>query len=129
MKPIFLISILIFLPLFSVNTLAAAPTCQLHNGSPYCSYNGKVQRIYVNASNLILVYFDTPIDPTIPQSHGYDVTNGGAGAIAISENPEFAKLFYSTALAAQASGRNISIQMRNNVSSYLKIDRIWLSAP
>ncbi|MCE9687161.1 hypothetical protein LZP73_13260 [Shewanella sp. AS16] len=66
------------------------------------------------------------MDPANAGVAGFTVTNGGAAAISISADSEFAKLFYSTALAAQASNRDVTIQMRGNIGSYLKIDRIWL---
>ncbi len=106
----------------------AKPTCQDHPSGPYCSYTGKVASIYVNTSNTILVYFDAPVDVSLANSFGMNITNSVAAAVS-NENPEFAKMFYSTALTAQASGRAISIQMRGNHGGYLKIDRIWLAAP
>ena len=119
---------LILLMLFSIGTaFGGTPTCQLYNGvSPYCSYVGYVSRIYVNASDQILLYFDTPLASGAASSVGFSATSTTAGVVRISENPEFAKLFYSTALAAQASKRKVTIQMRNNFGSYLKMDRIWL---
>jgi len=119
---------LIALMVMSSAAFGAAPTCQLYNGSsPYCSYSGYVARIYVNASDTIILYFDTPMAANTASSVGFSATNTTAAAIKISENPEFANFFYSTALAAQASKRKIGIQMRDNHGSYLKIDRIWLS--
>ncbi|WP_444946657.1 hypothetical protein ACJJIP_08515 [Microbulbifer sp. VTAC004] len=107
---------------------AGTPTC--HSGSDvYCQYIGKVERIYVNKDNLILLYFDTPVALNIPESAGLSAVYDFAAAFAADENPEFAKMFYSTALAAQASGRDVTIQMRGLQGGYLKIDRIWLSTP
>ncbi|MGD8112537.1 hypothetical protein [Vibrio sp. TRT 17S01] len=111
--------------LLSTNAFAKAPTCS-SSGGGYCSYLGMVERIYVNSGNLILVYFDVPMSESEPGKAGMDVSNYAAGAIKINDNPDFAKLFYSTALAAQSSGRRISIQMRGSISGYPKIDRIWL---
>jgi hypothetical protein len=62
-----------------------------------------------------------------PAKAGFSASKTNAAAFVIGDNPEFAKLFYSTALAAQASGRKISIQMRDVYSGYLKFDRIWLA--
>jgi len=108
---------------------AAQPTCHSSSGG-YCSYTGKVQRIYINSGNLILLYFDTPLPSSAPASIGLNITRSGVGAAAlrVESNPDFAKLFYSTALAAQASNRDITIQMRGITSGYLTIDRIWLAA-
>ncbi|WP_367987506.1 hypothetical protein AB2S62_13545 [Vibrio sp. NTOU-M3] len=111
--------------LLSTNAFASAPTCSSTYGG-YCSYVGMVERIYVNSGNLILVYFDAPMSESEPGKAGMDVTNHTAAAIKINDNPDFAKLFYSTALAAQSSGRRISMHMRGSVSGFPKIDRIWL---
>lgn len=112
--------------LASFTALASTPVCySSHNG--YCHYEGKVSRIYVNSGNLILLYFDTTMDPDEGSTASMSLTKGAAAAVKISDNPEFAKLFYSTALAAQASQRNVEIQMRGTISGYMKIDRIWLA--
>jgi hypothetical protein len=121
-----LISI-VFLALSS-NVLSATPSCSSSHGG-YCAYIGKVDRIYINSGNLILLYFDTPMPIENASNAGFTITNGGAAAYNMSDNLEFAKMFYSTALAAQASGREVSIQMRGNQSGFMKLDRIWLKAP
>ena len=118
--------LLFFATFFSSYSYAAAPTCHDNKGAGYCKYVGKVKSIYVNSSNIVLLYFDTPVDVSQPQEYGFNISNGFAAAIDITKTPEFASYFYSTALAAQASGRNVSIQMRGVQSGYLKIDRIWL---
>ncbi|MFT4928926.1 MAG: hypothetical protein ACI8WB_005046 [Phenylobacterium sp.] len=112
----------------SSSTLASIPTCHSSNGG-YCQYTGKVEKIYVNAKSLILIYFDSAVPLDLPASVGINVTNGGAASFKIDANPEFAKLLYSTALEAQASGREVTIQMSSVNSGYLQIDNIWLSAP
>lgn len=121
--------ILIFLvvPLLtSFAAVASAPACySSYNG--YCQYDGKVSRIYVNSGNLILLYFDEAMDPAAGSEANMSLTTGVAAAVRITDNPEFAKLFYSTALAAQASQRNVQIQMRGTISGYMKVDRIWLA--
>ena len=105
---------------------AGTPTCNTASGG-YCSYAGQVKSIYVNKSNHILIYFDTTAAPGFADAVASGVTQRSAAILAIDEKPEFAKLFYATALAAQASGRAISIQMRDSMSGYMKIDRIWLA--
>lgn len=105
---------------------AGAPTCNTASGG-YCSYLGEVKSIYVNKSNHILIYFDTVAASGFADSVASGVTQQSAAILPIDEKPEFAKLFYATALAAQASGRNISIQMRDSLGGYMKIDRIWLA--
>ena len=114
---------------FSSDSMSSQPTCREHSGGNFCQYSGTVREIYVNSGNLILLYFDNGIDVSIPQSYGINATNGGAAAVHISDNSEFAHLFYSTALAAQASGRSVTIQMRGTRSGYLRADRIWLREP
>ena len=116
--------------LISVDVVAAEPTCSTYNGSSYCAYTGKVQNLYVNDGDMILMYFDSAMDLDRPALVGISgVTSSGAAAIKISTNPEFAKMFYSTALSAQATGRSVSVQMRNSLNGYLVLDRIWLPAP
>ena len=122
------LALLALLLALSANTFAAAPKCYSSHGG-YCQYRGKVSQIYINRYNLILLYFDTAIAASEPAKAGFSINNRSAAAYAVKENPEFAKLFYSTALAAQASGRDVIIQMRGNQSGYLKFDRIWLYAP
>jgi hypothetical protein len=119
------------LVLLTVTSLswAAAPVCYVHAPGNYCQYTGLVSTIYVNDSNLILIYFDQPVDPGYVAGFGINISKGAAAAYRVSDNPEFAKLFYSTALAAQASGRDITMQLRGEVGGYLKFDRIWLYAP
>ena len=62
-------------------------------------------------------------------SLGMNITNANAAAFQVADNPDFAKLFYATALAAQTSGRAVTLQMRGSINGYLKFDRIWLAAP
>lgn len=125
---ILLITIFFSSVLISNFALAGQPTCHSSHGG-YCAYTGKVQRIYINSGNLVLMYFDTPVPLDVPASIGLNVTQAPAAAIRVESNSEFAKLFYSTALAAQASGREVTVQMRGTLGGYLKIDRIWLAAP
>lgn len=116
------------LAMCAVNAFAGAPTCSANSGG-YCSYTGAVEKIYVNSGGLILLYFDTSVTNEETSKAGITISNGGAAAYLIDSNPDFSSYFYSTALAAQASGREVTIQMRNTQSGYLKFDRIWLSAP
>ncbi len=110
----------------STSVMAAMPVCRDTHGG-FCGYTGKVERIYINSGGKILLYFDTPMPVENALTAGLTITKGSAGIIVISHNPEFAKLFYSTALAAQASKRNVTIQMRDTNSGYLLMDRIWLA--
>ena len=126
MKRIIFLTTLIYL--FSFNAKAGVPVCNSDYGG-YCAYRGNVKGVYVNAANMILINFDTPINVSDAGIAGFTITNGGAAAFPVSDNPEFAKMFYSTALSAQATNRNISIQMHGVYGGYLKFDRIWLYAP
>lgn len=109
--------------------MADQPTCATTGSGPYCSYTGKVKSIYINSANLILISFDTGSVTTAAAQVGITVSNGDAAAFLVSDNADFAHLFYSTALSAQATGRPITIQMRGTVSGYMKLDRIWLAQP
>lgn len=106
----YLSTLLLFI---SLQAMAGTPTCHDHSGGAYCSYSGTVKQIYVNASNFILIYFENSIDVSTPAAYGLSVTNGGAAALKITdENKEFARMLYSTALAAKASGATIGMQMK-----------------
>jgi len=101
--------------------------CAVSNGAPYCSYTGKLSRVYINESNTMLFYFEQTADIALPASVDYTgVTNGMAAAYTATVNPIFAEFFYSTALTALAADKTVGIQMRQTVGRYLKVDRIWL---
>lgn len=115
---------------FAPFAYADKPVCQTHPTGGYCSYTGHVQKIYVNAAGDILIYFDTPFDSEQDTTvAGFTISSNGrlAATVRIADGADFAKLFYSTALSAQATKRKIDIQMRNTHNGYLKVDRIWLS--
>lgn len=101
---------------------AAAPTCAVHDGTPYCQYRGRVQTTYVNAGNMVILYFDTPA----ASMNITGVTVMNACAINMAGKVDFAKMFYASALMAQATGRNVTVQMRDNVYGYAGCDRIWV---
>lgn len=132
MKKIILFSILLwgFSNLYSSQQVsyAAAPTCQpSSSGSVYCQYNGKVARAYINASNTILVYFDTNMTAAELAESNTTATATYAAALKITpENETFAKAFYATLLTALAANKTVTIQMRGKESIYLKMDRIWI---
>lgn len=114
------------LAVFATQLQAGTPMCVARDSGPFCYYAGKVSKIYVNASNMILLYFDTPLDMASANSVGFTPSNPDAAIVNLLNTPEFAKLFYSTALSAQATGRAVSIQMRGTDRGYLIADRIWL---
>ena len=107
--------------------VAAEPYCSEHSSGPYCSYVGKVKKLYINDQGLILMYFDTSLNVSKARSLGMNISKSTAAAYRMSDNPEFAKMLYSTLLTAQSSGRQVEMQMREKSSSYLIIDRIWIA--
>lgn len=125
MNKILLITCFLITLIFSGATFAAKPVCHGSSGG-YCSYKGKVDKVYVNAANDILMYFEQPIALADAEVAGYTITRGAAAIFKITENPDFAKMLYSTILAAKSQDRTVSIQMRGVTNGYLTIDRIWL---
>jgi hypothetical protein len=112
----------------SNNAQASAPTCHSYSGSGYCEYNGVVQQAYVNSSGFIIVYFDTAFDLSAASSAGIPgVTVSNACGFQVSDNAEYAKMLYATALSAQARGATVSIQLWGTTQGYLKCDRIWIN--
>lgn len=102
------------------------------SGEHYGQYSGTIKYIYVNDANLILMYFDTPLN--ISETAGYvayhnspPVLNPNAAVVSITNTPEFAKYFYATALMAQALNKKVIIQMRKTLNGYVVADRIWLA--
>ena len=113
--------------LMSVPASAAAPQCYTYSGGAYCQYEGKVNRAYINAYGQVLLYFDTPMSPGAPGAVGIaGVSINDAAIYPTTENPDFAKAFYATLLAAQARGATIQVQMHGSNAGYLKMDRIWI---
>ncbi len=107
---------------------AGAPTCTTHTTGPYCEYTGKVDQVYVNDGGRILMYFDTPLDLTLPSAVGISgVTNSAATSYSVPTDPTFAQFFYSSILAAQARDVTVTIQMRGADAGYLVVDRIWIT--
>lgn len=124
-KLTFLLGLLTLMP-FSGTLLAGQPTCKYSSGgAPFCSYKGKVKRVYVNDKGHILLYFDATLPASEAEKVGYSITWGSAAIYKISNNPDFAKMLYSTILAAKSQDRNVSVQMRGVSSGYLTIDRVW----
>lgn len=112
----------------SNHSFSGAPQCYSSYGG-YCEYDGFVERIYVNSGNLILIYFDTPMASGETKKAGIASAELVAAMVDLGKRPDFAKLLYSTALSAQATGRKISLQMHSASQGYLEADRIWLSKP
>ena len=113
---------------FLPQSYAAAPSCHTHaSAAPYCQYRGKVEQVFVNDANKILVFFDSLLDLSLPTTVGISgVTRSEAATVVIGDNPTFAQYFYSAVLAAQARGSEIRIQMRSVSNGYLVADRIWV---
>ncbi len=117
-----------FTALFQLSTAqATAPTCSTSGGVGYCDYSGVVSRAYINSSNLMLIYFDTPVSAASLSAVGITgVSNYSACAFLTTQNPEYAKMFFAAALAAQARGVVVTIQLRGTEAGYIKCDRIWV---
>lgn len=103
---------------------SAGLSCHSSHGG-YCQYLGKVSRLYVNGS-FMLLYFDTQINSDEISKSGLVVTNTDAATLSIKNNVEFSKMVYSTLLSAQATQRDVQVQMFSEESGYLKIEKIWL---
>ena len=116
--------------LMTVSVSAATPQgsyCFTHSSGGICRYEGLVSEVYVNNTNLILVFFEDAFGPTEASDVGISGVNKfNAVAVHISPDPEFARMFYSTVLAAQAQGRVITVQMNTTHGGYLEADRIWM---
>jgi len=106
---------------------ASAPQCYPYNGSWYCQYTGPVSSAYLNASGLILLYFDAAVDPSTLASAGVTgVSQYGGAAYLMTTNPDIAKSFYASLLAAQGRGVSVTVQMEGTVQGYLQIINIWV---
>ncbi len=111
----------------SGGSLAGSLTCAPYGGSAYCQYDGKVSEAYVNTYGDIHLYFDQSFDVGIPAQVGFSVSSAAVAVVPISENPDFAKMFYATLLSAQARGASVRIQMTSTSGAYLRADRIWVA--
>jgi hypothetical protein len=105
--------------------------------SEKCSYTGKITTVYVNTSGQILIYLDKSYPELLAgaQALGLStVTSSNALVLRMyaddgsidSKRAEVAKLFYASALSAQATGAEVTIQARVASSGYMMADRIWL---
>src|SRR5688572_16511295 len=81
--------------LLSVCANAAIPTCHENSDGNYCTYKGSVERIYINSSGMILIYFDAQLPIETAGAVGISISSGVAGAYLLSNNPDFAKILYS----------------------------------
>ncbi|MEO8016533.1 MAG: hypothetical protein ABI769_01860 [Pseudomonadota bacterium] len=107
----------------------AAPThCHPYGASGYCQYDGKVSRVYINAYQQVILYFDSTFntaDATAVGIAGVSINN--AAVFNTATNPEFAKALFAAMLTAQARGATVSVQMSSSSSGYLLMDRIWVN--
>jgi hypothetical protein len=108
--------------------LADRPECGTSSttGTPYCQYRGLVSRSYVSQGGAVLMHFDTAFtsaaEVTIP-----NVTVLNACLVQVDQNQNFAKMFYASALMAQASGKTVTVQMRGSADGHALCDRIWVN--
>jgi hypothetical protein len=106
---------------------AGAPGCYSYSGSGYCQYTGRVYQAYVNSGGQVILYFDTPMDPTAPGSVGITgVSVFNATAYQLSDAPDAGKAMYASLLTAQARGATVTVQMWGVTGGYMKMDRIWV---
>ncbi|SIO20894.1 hypothetical protein SAMN02745824_3359 [Parasphingorhabdus marina DSM 22363] len=102
-------------------------SCAGSGAGAYCQYTGKVARAYINDGNLILMYFEQPINTNLPAAVGITgITQAAAGAYYTPNNPEFAEYLYSTIVTALAADKTVSLQFKAAQSGYLRINKIWL---
>jgi hypothetical protein len=118
--------VFVFILFIVIRLEASTPACHNTANSSYCSYTGTIKKLYVNKYDSILIYFNTNISIDTAKKFGFTILNGSAAVVKIKENPEFAKLFYSTALTPLASNKKVSMQMTSTSDGYLQADRIWL---
>ncbi len=114
--------------LMSMATGARAATFNCHEQASggYCKYVGKIQQLYINESNVMLMYYETPIDLIQASDVGLACASLGNAAIYKTTWPS-AEYFYSTLLMALTADREINIQLGcAHDTGYLNIDRIWL---
>jgi hypothetical protein len=115
------------LALHSAEAFAAEPVCYPWQSTGYCQYTGKVSRVYVNAYDQLLIYFDTPINPANAAAVGLTgVTVTTAAIYNMATNRDAGKMFYAAMLAAQARGATVEVQMLSVNGGYLVMDRIWV---
>jgi len=106
---------------------AAAPTCHKSSAYNYCRYVGKVEQVYINNGNAILIYIDTPLDVNLANSNGLAATKSDAILLPVNDsNKVFSDYFYSTALTALTANKKVMIQMKDVSGGYLVADRIWI---
>ncbi len=100
--------------------------CHAGSGNPYCVYGGKVTRLYINESGLILMYFEGAVDALLATNHGLACAQN-QGAAKYQTTWGAADFIYSTLMTAKTSNQDISLQLRcAHGGTYLNIDRIWL---
>jgi hypothetical protein len=110
-----------------VASYAGAPTCAVSGTTNYCQYTGLVNQAYVNASNQVILYFDTFM--TAAQAATLSATEVHACSVDLgtTQSAQFGKMFYATLLTAQATRRSVTVMMVGAVFGYPRCDRIWLA--
>jgi hypothetical protein len=107
---------------------ASAPQCYPYGSTGYCQYDGRVTKVYVNAYNQVILYFDAPVNSANAAAVGMTgVTVESAAIYNINSNLEFAKMLLASLLAAQARGATVTVQMMSVSGGYLEMDRIWVN--
>jgi hypothetical protein len=90
---------------------ASAPQCYPYGSTGYCQYDGRVAKVYVNAYNQLILYFDAPVNSANAAAVGMTgVTVESAAIYSINANPDFAKMLFASLLTAQARGATVTLR-------------------
>lgn len=113
--------------LFPSTLMAQTFTCHAaSSGTGYCQYTGKLSRVYINENDKILIYFEEPIDISLPASVGLtSVTRGEAADYRFSYGERFAEYLYSTSLTALAGDKTVVMQF-SRASDRVIPNKIWI---
>lgn len=111
----------------SVASYAGAPTCAVSSATNYCQYTGLVNQAYVNASNQVILYFDTFMTPAQASTLGATEVHACSVDLGTTQGAQFGKMFYATLLTAQAMRRSVTVMMVGAIFGYPRCDRIWLA--
>jgi hypothetical protein len=96
--------------------------------TPYCRYKGTIEKLYVNADGLVLIFINDDFSLEQAKKYGYEIKTGNVIAYPLrGENSISATMldFFKIAFSEQL---NVEIHSRNVVKGYLTVDRIWVLA-
>ena len=104
-----IVSLLALALIAPTSAAAGSLTCG-SGGGPFCAWTGKIDRVYVNDSQVILMYYDVPVDVTALTNAGLTCASPSSSKSAlfkISNAPTYAEYLYSTLLTAKSWSRNV----------------------